>query len=237
MITCLGGRILHSSRQVRVHHRLAIWTQSNLDEHRLFRDVVSDSTFCEPSSPGVTDPNFWTFRAYKKGKGFSLLICTSRVLNSQISSLDTVTLYPSTWEYAFWSFDTGDFLECYAPNVSLIPNHSSFTRPIESRRAHSLLISSNVILHCNESLSTDIQWTLSRCDDPRCSLALAFDRRVITNRSDILIPAKTLPYGLYRLNLTVSMIFSPDLNASALLYVKITPSGLTVNLVDRKSVV
>ena len=102
---------------------------------------------------------------------------------------------------------------------------------MEFRRAQSLSISSNVILHCNESLSTDIQWTLSRCDDPRCSLAMPFDSRVITNRSDIFIPAKALPHGLYRLNLTVSMSFSPNLNASALVYVKIIPSGLTVNLV------
>ncbi len=44
------------------------------------------------------------------------------------------------------------------------------------------------------------------------------------------IPAKTLPYGIYELTLTVIMVNSPSLTTSSSIYVQITPSDIIVNL-------
>ena len=46
------------------------------------------------------------------------------------------------------------------------------------------------------------------------------------------IPARTLPYGIYELQLTVLMTNSPLLRTSSIVYVQITPSGITANLVQ-----
>ena len=54
----------------------------------------------------------------------------------------------------------------------------------------------------------------------------------MTTFNEIFIPAKTLPYGTYELTLTVSMSAAPQLRSSASAYVKITPSGITANLVQ-----
>jgi hypothetical protein len=53
-----------------------------------------------------------------------------------------------------------------------------------------------------------------------------------TRFSELYIPARTLAYGMYKLNLTVTMTVSSNLASSSSVYVKITPSGITANLVQ-----
>ncbi|CAF3639039.1 unnamed protein product [Rotaria sp. Silwood1] len=83
---------------------------------------------------------------------------------------------------------------------------------------------------CTASLSVITQWEIFNCTST-CSLQANIDRSVITTLSELLIPAQTLAYGLYKLKLTVKMIASPDLNSSAIVYVKINPSNITANLI------
>ena len=58
------------------------------------------------------------------------------------------------------------------------------------------------------------------------------DQSVTTTFSELFIPSRTLPFGIYELTLTVTMIASPDLTSSSSAYVRITPSGITANLIQ-----
>ena len=50
--------------------------------------------------------------------------------------------------------------------------------------------------------------------------------------SELVVPARTLPLGTYELKLTVAIPTVLGMNFSAWTYVKINPSGPTVNLVQ-----
>ncbi|UJR11342.1 hypothetical protein I4U23_015523 [Adineta vaga] len=53
-----------------------------------------------------------------------------------------------------------------------------------------------------------------------------------TTFSELYIPARTLLYGLYEIKLTVNMINLTNLSSSATVYVRITASGITANLIQ-----
>jgi hypothetical protein len=74
------------------------------------------------------------------------------------------------------------------------------------------------------------KWTINNCT-LNCSYQLPNDQTIITTFSELYIPARTLLYGTYELKLTIKMTILPNLISSASAYVKITPSGITANLV------
>ena len=53
-----------------------------------------------------------------------------------------------------------------------------------------------------------------------------------TTFSELYVPARKLPLGIYQLTLTVSMSVSSSLRSSASAYVQITPSNITANLIQ-----
>ena len=77
-----------------------------------------------------------------------------------------------------------------------------------------------------------IQWTIHNCSSFNCSSSLQIDQTIPTTFTELFIPARTLPIGIYQLKLTVTMTNSSYLTSSSLVYVKITPSGITANLVQ-----
>jgi len=54
---------------------------------------------------------------------------------------------------------------------------------------------------------------------------------ISTTLGEIYIPARSLAFGLYELQLTVTMSKYPSLRTLSSVYVQITPSGITANLV------
>ena len=50
--------------------------------------------------------------------------------------------------------------------------------------------------------------------------------------SELFVPARTLPYGIYEMRLTVSMPTLGQLASSASAYVRITPSKIIANLLE-----
>jgi hypothetical protein len=116
--------------------------------------------------------------------------------------------------------------------IILIPSTSSLSSPIQFRRNQDFYISSTIQLNCNNSLSTITQWTIFNCTSGTCSSQIQIDQTVLTIFSELYIPARTLPYGIYQLKLTVTMSVSSNLISSSSAYVKITPSGITANLVQ-----
>lgn len=64
-----------------------------------------------------------------------------------------------------------------------------------------------------------------------CSSPIPLDQTIATTYSELYIPARTLPFGLFELQLTVTIAMSSNWTSSASAYVKINPSGITANLV------
>ena len=103
---------------------------------------------------------------------------------------------------------------------------------MQFRRNQDFYISSNIQLNCNNSLSIITKWSINNCTSGNCSSPIQIDQSVSTTFSELYIPARTLPYGIYQLKLTVTMVVSPHITAFSSAYVKITPSGITANLVQ-----
>ncbi|CAF3897839.1 unnamed protein product [Rotaria sordida] len=120
---------------------------------------------------------------------------------------------------------------CFAPTITLIPASSCLTFPLQFRRNQDFYISSNIQLNCNNSFSLITKWTIMNCTSI-CSYQISTDQIIETTFSELYIPARTLPHGIYELKLTVTITTSSNLILSKSAFVKITPSGITANLVQ-----
>jgi hypothetical protein len=124
-------------------------------------------------------------------------------------------------------------LACFSPRITLIPGTSSLTSPIQFRRIQDFYISSNIEFNCNNSFPSNTKWKIKNCTTSICSYEIEFDPTIIeTKFSELYIPSRTLPYGIYELKLTVTMISSSNSTSSSSAFVKITPSGITANLIE-----
>ena len=101
---------------------------------------------------------------------------------------------------------------------------------MQYRRNQDFSISSRIVSNCNSSLSMTTRWTINNCTSI-CSTPIATDPSIITDFAEIYIPSRTLAYGTYQLRLTVTIGTAANLASAASAYVKINPSGITVNLV------
>ena len=82
-------------------------------------------------------------------------------------------------------------------------------------------------LNCNYPTSIQTQWILKNNSN-----AISFDSQIETTFSEIFIPARKLPFGIFQLELTITLNKYPSLNHSSSVYVEITPSRITANLIQ-----
>jgi hypothetical protein len=122
-------------------------------------------------------------------------------------------------------------LECFSPTISLIPGTSTLSSPIQFQRSEYFNIVSIIELNCNDSLSIITQWTIKNCI-LNCSYQMQLDSTIITTFSELYITPLILSYGIYELKLTVTMVNFPWLTTSSLVYIKIIPSDIIVNIVQ-----
>ncbi|CAF1470214.1 unnamed protein product [Adineta ricciae] len=120
---------------------------------------------------------------------------------------------------------------CSPPTITLIPSSFTLSSPARFCRSQDFTIVSLIELNCNTSLSISSQWTITNCTS-FCSQQISADPNIDTTFTELFVPARTLPYGLYELNLTVIMSNTTNVSASSVVYVQITPSGITANLVQ-----
>jgi hypothetical protein len=116
--------------------------------------------------------------------------------------------------------------------IILIPGTSTVSFPIQFQRNQDFYISSNIQFNCNASFSIITEWTINNCTSGTCLSRIQIDQTVSTTFSELYIPARTLPYGIYELKLTVTMITSSNLISSSSAYVRITSSGTEANLIQ-----
>ncbi len=121
---------------------------------------------------------------------------------------------------------------CYSPTVVLIPGQSTLASPLQYRRSQDFSISSMIQFNCDSSLSTITKWTVKNCTNTFCSFQIDLNTKIITTFSELYIPSRNLDYGTYELTLTVTIVDSPNLKSSSSVYVRITATGITANLVQ-----
>jgi hypothetical protein len=115
--------------------------------------------------------------------------------------------------------------------ITLSPSALNLTSPLQFQRSQDVYINSYLQLNCTTSLSTIAKWTIKQCSSV-CATAIQLGQSVSTTDSELFIPGKSLSYGIYELKLTVTMGASPNLNASASVYVAINPSSITANMAE-----
>jgi hypothetical protein len=121
-------------------------------------------------------------------------------------------------------------LACFPPLITLFPGPSSFDIPLQFRRSQDFYISAVLKLRCAESLAIKVKWSIFNCT-PNCSIQANIDHSINTTLTELFIPARTLTYGVYEMQLTVVMTASSNMVSSNSSYVEINPSGITANLV------
>ena len=123
-------------------------------------------------------------------------------------------------------------LVCPPPVLTLIPSTSNLSFPLQFRRDQDFFLSSTIEVNCNVSRTITIKWTIKNCSTSTCLSSFPLDSTVISvTFADFYLPARTLPFGLYQLTLTVTLNVSSSPTSSKSAYVRITPSGITANLV------
>lgn len=121
---------------------------------------------------------------------------------------------------------------CNAPSIILIPGQSSLSSPLVYRRSQDFSIASLLRLACESSLSTTIQWSIKNCTVTTCITPITLSKKISTTLSEIYIPSRTLALGVYQFTLSVKMTKSPQYRSSSVAYIRVTPSGITANLVE-----
>ena len=121
----------------------------------------------------------------------------------------------------------------FCPTSRFDSEHIKSFFPIEFRRNEDFYLSSTITLNCNESFSTNFQWVINKCSLSACLNAVPVDPPlIITTTSEFFIPARTIPSGIDELKLIVTMNVSSNLRTIQSAFVRITSSGITVNLVQ-----
>jgi hypothetical protein len=102
---------------------------------------------------------------------------------------------------------------------------------VQSRGGEDLSVSAFLQLQCTASLATAIQWTMTNCSAQKCSaMPLQLPQSLQTTAAELFIPARTLDYGIYQLQVIVFMVAAPQLISVASTNVQIVPSTITPNL-------
>ena len=119
-------------------------------------------------------------------------------------------------------------LVCSSPSLILIPSSSSLSFPLQFRRDEDFWISSRVEFNCNKSFHFEMQWMISNGSN----LVVVDPSVVILTTSELFVPSRRLPLGVYQLTLTMTLNVSSNVTTSAKsAFVRINPSGITANLV------
>ena len=98
------------------------------------------------------------------------------------------------------------------------------------RRSTDVYITSYLQLQCNESLATNIRWTVRQCTSACSAVPLALPSSIVTTLPELYLPALALDYGTYELRMQVTMAAASQLTTTVSAFVTIIPSRIIPNL-------
>ena len=117
-------------------------------------------------------------------------------------------------------------LDCSVTIVELVPLALSSSIPWKFRQNKNLHISSEVELVCDSSTSIATKWRI--LNYPNGS---ELNGSLLTSQTNLFIPAHTLSYGLYKIELTAMILDIPTISSSSSVYIEIIPSTIDINLI------
>lgn len=98
--------------------------------------------------------------------------------------------------------------------------------PLRFRRNQDFSIVSLIELKCNDSIETTKQWKIRNYSNE-----VRIDSSISLSQSELYIPSRVLPFGIYQFELIVTMTKYSTLQSSSFVYIEITSSGIIANLV------
>lgn len=84
-------------------------------------------------------------------------------------------------------------------------------------------------LNCNQSSAMKSEWIIRNCTTNSCTNRIQLNATIVRTSSELYLPSRTLQYGTYQFELTVTMTNSSWLNTSKSTYVQIVSSSIFVN--------
>lgn len=118
-------------------------------------------------------------------------------------------------------------LPCNFPSVEIRDLGRSYFKPTRFYRSESIKTHSDALIVCYASREAQFEWEINEVD------SLNNRRRVselsinsTTNRSILVLPERSLPYGIYLLQVNVSMVGLPLVYTARTAYAEIIPSPL-----------
>ena len=116
--------------------------------------------------------------------------------------------------------------------MSIIPGIANLSYPIQIRLEEDFYLTSAIQITCNTSFRLTYEWRMYNCSSTTCSTSMISNLDLVSTSNEYFLPARTLPLGLYQIELQVTMnATSTSTKQTRSTYLLITPSGLTVNLV------
>ncbi|CAF1353863.1 unnamed protein product [Adineta ricciae] len=149
------------------------------------------------------------------------------ILQSQQTIKEETTIFSTTINQISTKFPKSE-KKCSNVEIDLIP-HSTFSSPIQIRRNRDFYILSKIRFDCSKSFQIKSQWKIRNCTT-KCTNELLFDSIDLT-RTDLYIPSKTFPYGIYEFTLHIQLKDYLNIRSSKSIYIQVNPTGITVNLV------
>ena len=122
------------------------------------------------------------------------------------------------------------FSACRSPQIILIPSGSTLINPLKFRRSQDFSIVSLIELNCNYPASIQSQWVRKNNSN-----IISFDSQIETTSTELFIPANKLPFGIFELELTITLSQYPTVKSSSSVYVEIIPSDIIVYLFQSRS--
>ncbi|CAF1188688.1 unnamed protein product, partial [Adineta ricciae] len=159
---------------------------------------------------------------------------TTSVSSQYISSTEDATTEPSRVSTTTTTTITSQIIlsnQSCSPNVTIVPTASRLSSPLQVRRSQNFYFVSLITLGCSQLFSISTSWTITYCTST-CSKQVQINGTILTTYSDLYIPAQALSYGIYKFELTVTMVDMPSLQTTSSVYVHIIPSAVTANLIQ-----
>ncbi|UJR19400.1 hypothetical protein I4U23_022530 [Adineta vaga] len=116
---------------------------------------------------------------------------------------------------------------CNPPIIQLVPSGMK----LKFRHNQYFYISSNIENQCKQSESILIEWKILSCSFS-CIYETKFDKQIDFSNNDLYIPSGILTYGVYHLELTVTMINFPTIKSSSFIEIEIIPSNIVINFLS-----
>ncbi|XP_031568814.1 polycystin-1-like [Actinia tenebrosa] len=118
-------------------------------------------------------------------------------------------------------------LPCNFPSVEILDLGRSYSKPRRFYRSESIKPYSDASIICYASRESQFEWEINEVDGFSNRRRITdLSQNSTTNRSILVLPERSLPYGIYLLQVNVSMVGLPLVYTSRAAYAEIMPSPL-----------